>query len=262
MTLPYEVRIVTLVVYALGVVPITHRIMARRSLRALRVERRRQRDEHTKNFEPVAPDLGAAISPPTRVDAVVGKDQLEGTLLSAVRACQTDVALSALAQGADPNCVPEAGERDQRSALVLACVSPDLRLLRGLIAKGADVNRVHAGLPPLIAATRDSHQGRPDTVMTLLTNGADPCCTDGSGNTPLHYAALAAQPIVAALLCDAAAPIDAINNDGQTPLGIAGAAGNSRSRSFFCSIAERIPSLIMRNPCYMLRQRLATMIRQ
>ncbi len=147
-------------------------------------------------------------------------------LLRCVRACQTELALTALTRGADPNSVPDASERDQRSAIVLACVSPDLRLLRGLIAKGADLNFAHAGLSPLIAATRDSHQGRPDVVMTLLTNGADPRCVDGDNNTPLHYAALAAQPIVAALLCDAAAPIDALNSDGQTPLGVASAAGN------------------------------------
>ena len=109
--------------------------------------------------------------------------------------------------------------------LVLACVSPDLRLMRELIAKGVDVNRAHAGLPALIAATRDSHQGRPDAVMTLLTNGADPHCADSEGNTPLHYAARAAQPVVAALLCDAGAPVDATNLEGQTPLAIAAAAG-------------------------------------
>ena len=101
-----------------------------------------------------------------------------------------------------------------------------MRLLRGLIAKGADLNRAHAGLTPLIAATRDSHQGRPEAVMTLLTNGADPRCVDPGGNSALHYAALSATPIVCALLCDAAAPIDAVNRDGLTPLAMACAAGN------------------------------------
>jgi ankyrin repeat protein len=128
--------------------------------------------------------------------------------------------------GADPNTVPPADERDQRSVLVLATLGKDMRLLRGLIAKGADLNRVHAGLTPLIAATRDSHQGRPEAVMTLLTNGADPRCIDSAGNTALHYAALSATPIVSALLCDAASPIDAVNRDGLSPLATACAAGN------------------------------------
>jgi ankyrin repeat protein len=185
---------------------------------------------------------------PSSIDAPIGHEapvaaltviDLNAMLLRSMRACQTELALAALARGADPNCVPDANDRDQRSAIVLACISPDLRMLRGLIAKGADLNRIHAGLPPLIAATRDSHQGRPDAVMTLLTNGADPRCTDSEGNTPLHFAALAAQPIVAALLCDAVAPIDAVNREGQTPLAIAAAAGNAELLRFLLSRGAR-----------------------
>lgn len=225
--LPDEFRGVALGVYAIAIAPLAHWLIARRSLRALLAERRRaHRERGVKKIalsEPVAP---TRAPPATKAAHEPPLADLNATLLRSVRACQTEAALAALTRGADPNHVPEADERDQRSVIVLACVSPDLRLLRGLIAKGADVNRIHAGLPPLIAATRDSHQGRPDAVMTLLTNGADPRCVDSQGNTPLHYAARAAQPIVAALLCDAAAPIDAVNHDGQTPLAIACAAGS------------------------------------
>ena len=62
--------------------------------------------------------------------------------------------------------------------------------------------------------------------MTLLTNGADPRCVDAAGNTPLHYAVLSELPIVAALLRDATAPLDPVNRDGLTPLGMACAAAN------------------------------------
>src|SRR6185503_16696084 len=111
-------------------------------------------------------------------------------LLRCVRAGQTKLALSALEHGADPNGVPPADDRDQRSLLVLAALNPDMRLLRALIARGADLNRAHAGLAPLIAATRDSQEGRVEAVTTLLTNGARADCTDSDGNTPLHLASL------------------------------------------------------------------------
>ncbi len=225
--LPDEFRGVALAVYAIAIAPLAHWLIARRSLRALLAERRRAQRERGVEKITLSESITPTPAPPaTRAAHEPVLADLNATLLRSVRACQTEAALAALTRGADPNHVPDAGERDQRSVVVLACVSPDLRLLRGLIAKGADVNRIHAGLPPLIAATRDSHQGRPDAVMTLLTNGADPRCVDSQGNTPLHYAARAAQPIVAALLCDAAAPIDAVNHDGQTPLAIACAAGS------------------------------------
>ena len=41
-------------------------------------------------------------------------------------------------------------ERDRRSLSVLAAVLPDLRLLRGLIARGADLNAAHAGMTPAL----------------------------------------------------------------------------------------------------------------
>ena len=158
--------------------------------------------------------------------------ELNTMLLRCVRACQTELALTALARGADPNSVPDASERDQRSAIVLACVSPDLRLLRGLIAKGADLNRAHAGL---IAADRgDARQ--PSGPPRSGDDPADQRCRSALRRRrrqhALHYAALSAQPIVAALLCDAAAPIDAIERDGLTPLGVA-----MRGRQLRCSCA-------------------------
>ena len=66
-------------------------------------------------------------------------------------------------------------------------------------------------MTPLLAATRDSWHGRPEAVMTLLANGADPRTADSEGNTPLHHAARSSDPGVAALLRDAAAETDALN---------------------------------------------------
>ena len=215
-------RISATAIYALVIVPIASLIVINRTASALLIDVKRRRavrfERDLSDAEPV--EQNEAI-----VEHVPGED-LDTMLLRCVRSGQTQLALAALERGANPNCVPPAGDRDQRSVIELASVSPDMRLLRGLIAKGADLNRAHAGLPPLIAATRDSLEGRPDAVMTLLTNGADPRCADSRGETPLHCAALCEKPILAALLRDAGAPLDAVNADGLTPLGVACAASN------------------------------------
>ncbi|HVR82052.1 MAG TPA: ankyrin repeat domain-containing protein, partial [Luteimonas sp.] len=155
-----------------------------------------------------------------------------GALYAAARSGRVDRALALLEAGADAHAAPDAGVRDQRSLAVLAAVLPDLRLLRALIAAGVDLNAAHAGMTPLLAATRDSWHGRPDAVMTLLANGADPRASDNDGNTPLHHAARSTDPGVAALLRDAAAELDVLNVEGLTPLGIACASGNWRLARF------------------------------
>jgi ankyrin repeat protein len=224
--LPEQIRIPALAGYALVLAPLAHLIIVNRCMGAALVERRRERADATT--EVVAPSETSAAEPalPVQLPASLAAPDLDAMLLRSVRAGQTDLALAALARGADASAVPPASDRDQRSVLALATLNPDMRLLRSLIARGADLNRAHADLPPLIAATRDSHQGRPDAVMTLLTNGADPRCVDAAGNTPLHYAVLSELPIVAALLRDATAPLDPVNRDGLTPLGMACAAAN------------------------------------
>ena len=153
-------------------------------------------------------------------------------MYDAARAGRVERVLELLAAGADPHAMPPAEDRDQRSLAVLAAVLPDLRLLRALIGAGVSLNHVHAGLTPLLAATRDSWHGRPDAVTTLLANGADPRARDADGNTPLHFAARSSDPGVAALLRDAAAELDALNQDGFSPLGVACIAGNWRLTRF------------------------------
>ena len=233
------VKLAALAAYALLVAPLAVLLIANRCAHALLIELRRQRNERTIAAAPAPPDSGAAIAERLAEPAIKSEDW-DARLLRCARAGQCDLALGALLRGADPDTVPPVSDRDQRSVVVLATLAADMRLLRGLIAKGADLNRTHAGLTPLIAATRDSHQGRPEAVMTLLTNGADPRCVDPAGNTPLHYAALSATPIVPALLCDAAAPLDAINRDGQSPLATACAAGNWALARFLLERGARI----------------------
>src|SRR5690606_9960949 len=106
------------------------------------------------------------------------------------------------------------------------------------IGHGVDLNPAD-GTGPLLAATRDSWHGRPEAVMTLLANGADPRATDADGNTPLHHAARRTDPGVAALLRDAAAELEALNHEGLTPLGVACAAGNWRLARFLLERGAR-----------------------
>ncbi|QQP95204.1 ankyrin repeat domain-containing protein [Lysobacter enzymogenes] len=159
--------------------------------------------------------------------------ELAQALYLAARAGKVERAIELIELGADVNAAPPAeDERDRRSLAVLAAVLPDLRLLRALIARGADLNAAHAGMTPLLAATRDSWHGRPDAVMTLLANGADPRLADHEGNTPLHHAARSSDPGVAALLRDAQAELETLNHDGLSPLGVACAGGNWRLAKF------------------------------
>lgn len=156
-----------------------------------------------------------------------------------VHAGRVEPAIALLEAGADPDALPAPGERDQRSLPVLAAVMADLRLLRALIVAGVDLNRFHAGLTPLLAATRDSWHGRPEAVMTLLANGADPRRADNEGQTPLHHAARSSDPGVAALLLDAGAVLDALDHHGASPLACACEAGNWRLAKFLLERGAR-----------------------
>ncbi len=186
--------------------------------------------------QPPAPVMEPVLAPAPR--PVSGPAQV-AALYEAARSGRVERALELIEAGADPRALPPADARDQRSLAVLAAVLPDLRLLRQLIARGIDLNQAHAGMTPLLAATRDSWHGRPDAVTTLLTNGADPRQADRDGNTPLHHAARSSDPGVAALLRDAAAELDACNREGLTPLGIACLAGNWRLAKFLLERGAR-----------------------
>lgn len=203
--------------------PLAHRALLRMpSPSAVTADALLQEAIDEEDVEASTLDAAAALS---------GAD-LDAALYDAARHGRAERALAMLDAGANPHALPPADARDQRTLPMLAAVLPDLRLLRTLIAHGIDLNNTHAGMTPLIAATRDSWHGRPEAVMTLLTNGADPRTADGEGNTPLHYAARSSDPGVAALLRDAGAEIDPLNRDHASPLALACTAGNWRLARF------------------------------
>lgn len=167
-------------------------------------------------LEPVPPAMVADEAPTDPVEA----------LYHAARCGQVDEALALVESGTDISAPPPSTSRDQRGLAVLAALLPDLRLLRALIGKGIDINRRQGELTALLAAARDSYRGRPDAVMMLLSNGADPAAIDADGRSALHYAARSADPEVAAQLLDAGANPDALDREGLSPLGLACAQGN------------------------------------
>jgi ankyrin repeat protein len=225
--LPVELRTAALVVYGLAVLPLGCLVIANRTLRALLCERTRPR---RRSDDAPLPDGFPAAAPRavelSEEESTAGAPAQGAALLAAAREGDIERALALLEAGADPDAVAAPGERDQRPVLTLAALLPDTRLLRALIARGADVNRASGGLTALLAATRDSWHGRAEAVMTLLANGASPLAADGEGNTALHGAALSEEPIVAAMLLDAAAPVNALNKAGISPLAAACRAAN------------------------------------
>lgn len=221
--LPSEMRTAALVLYAVVLLPLGCLAIANRTLRVMLCEGRRPRQHEQGGNEQTEP---AAVAPLNDQERIAGTPEQAQALLAAARGGDIARALALVEAGADPGTAPAPGDRDQRPVLMLAALLPDMRLLRALIAKGADVNRASSGLTPLLAATRDSWHGRAEAVMTLLTNGANPLAVDADGNTPLHGAVLSGEPNVAAMLLDAGAAIDALNKQGETPLSIACRAAN------------------------------------
>ncbi|MGH8028842.1 MAG: ankyrin repeat domain-containing protein, partial [Arenimonas sp.] len=189
---------------------------------------------------PILPVTATINAGPDAPAATAGGElEPDARLYAALREGRIEAALAALDSGASPLALPASGERDQRTLPMLATLLGDMRPLRRIIAAGADLNRDHQGLTPLLAATRDSWHGRPEAVMTLLANGADARATDPDGNTPLHHAARSSDPAVAALLLDAGALVDALNGDGQSSLGLTCAAGNWRLARFLLEHGAR-----------------------
>ncbi len=230
-----DARTIAVIAYAL-LLPLAHALLQTAPSRAL-AHGLPVRDMHDADDDEDIEDQTPEPAIAAETGAPVDVEALTRDLYVASRVGRVDRALQLLDAGADALAEAPAGSgthdsRDRRGLPVLAAVLPDLRLLRGLIERGVDLNAAQGSMTPLLAATRDSWHGRPEAVMTLLANGADPRIGDVDGNTPLHHAARSSDPGVAALLRDAGAEMDALNGEGVSPLGIACAAGNWRLARF------------------------------
>jgi uncharacterized protein len=119
-----------------------------------------------------------------------------------------------LERGADPN------KADDFYGLPLVRAAgrkADTEVMRVLIAGGADVNK-RLGRTPLMET---AHEGTPEAVRFLVSNGAKVNLADSEGLTALMFAAGRNTPDVVQALISAGADHTLRNNDRQTALGVA-----------------------------------------
>jgi ankyrin repeat protein len=218
MAFPAELRLLALAGYGLLLCPLAHLLLIQRAAALL--------EPALDDFAAPDQQMPARTAESTPAPVVLDARTRDAALLKAALAGRTEDALALLARRDGAEVLPHPDDRDQRSLTLIAAGASDTRLLRALIERGADINRSIAGLTPLLAATRDSYHGRPETVMMLVSNGAERDAVDADGNTPLHHAALSRDATVAAILLDAGAALDRVNRSGLTPLGVAAMAGN------------------------------------
>ena len=91
----------------------------------------------------------------------------------------------------------EAMNWNMDTALMLAVRNQQVAAVKALIALGANVNFIKAGMSVLIAA---SYRGNAEIVKALLEGGADTVWADENGDTALDVAIATNQPQIAALL--------------------------------------------------------------
>jgi ankyrin repeat protein len=122
------------------------------------------------------------------------------------------------------------------SAVHVAAVEGNPMLLRLLLEKGAEVNRVCVcrgfldarDWTPLMLAAR---RGRTEVVALLLASGADLRQVDSLGATPLHHALEGDTPAIVHALLDKGADVRAKDNDGKTPLDYASEISDDKARA-------------------------------
>jgi ankyrin repeat protein len=106
------------------------------------------------------------------------------------------------------------------TALLFAGRRKDMKMVRLLLEKGADVNAQNkSGESLLIWMCRDDAD--PEDIRFLLSRGADVKVADREGITPLMYAAGSGRGETVRLLLEKGADPNAVSRHGFTALGIA-----------------------------------------
>jgi uncharacterized protein len=136
------------------------------------------------------------------------------------------------AHGSDPDCMSHFDELG-RSALHYAAANGDVAEVNRLVLAGEDVTEPdRGGCTPLHFAAQSTAA---DATRVLLDAGADVDARDGYGNAPLFRAVSSSRGsgAVISMLRQAGADPLALNNSGQSPLGLARLIGNFDVRRFF-----------------------------
>jgi len=150
----------------------------------------------------------------------------DAALLAAARASRWEEVLRLVKTGqAAANARDEGGGH----ALVLAARAGQDELLRELLKRGADIDRVNdEGFNALGAA---AFAGRRSTVRLLLLAGADLQCQGASGQTALHLAAMSGQLNVIEEFLRLKVDIEALNRQRESALDVAANAGQQEAMS-------------------------------
>ena len=168
------------------------------------------------------------------------------------------LAAALLAHGADPNAPVVRGSQGRRNspdyvlqhdvvgatAFWLAGHFAEPGVMRALSDGGADPQFVmEDGTTPLMAAVAARRRREPglapnpaederlvlEAVRVALHAGVDVNAADSAGNTALHTAARRRLDTVVRLLADSGADLAAPNDNGQTPVDVAGRGGDDNS---------------------------------
>lgn len=115
-------------------------------------------------------------------------------------------------------------------ALYSAITKERLEMIKLIVAHGVKINEKRGGEWTAIHWT--AYHGSTEPMQLLLSLGANPCCVLESGETPMHTAVLGASfendaknikrfEMLAKLLLKRGAKLNALNNEGKTPLDLA-----------------------------------------
>jgi ankyrin repeat protein len=117
----------------------------------------------------------------------------------------------------DKGARPDEGRKNGCTALFFACQDGDLKIIRALLAKGANIEASDGGdhRTPLMAAASEGHV---DAMRFLLEHGAKLEAKDDGGNTALVWAARSGDVPSVKLLLDRGADVNVRDRDGETLL--------------------------------------------
>lgn len=121
----------------------------------------------------------------------------------------------------DPDVSEEIRRRTKGGAspLGIACQRCPAAIIKALLEKGADTEVVgDNGNRPIHVALQNNEPA----ALVLIEHGADITATGTRGRMPIHFAAEFNHAAAAKLLLEKGASITAVDEDGWTPLGLAG----------------------------------------